>query len=532
MTTTKLPSPETASTGNHQCQDSNSVIPPKSPYMFYKTLTRHHYVQENSDVEKMIKERWSKLNLEDKKPFQWMAENDKARYQKEIDQYQKCNPTTTKTTTTTTTTTTATTARPRRRVSVSVRPKVQQDSTIPATKSKKRVGSRQQPLDKKEETKKKKRCTLKEHRRIRKSAVEKKRKITKKEATQVDGEFYEVEKIIGMRNGLHTTEYLVRWRGLDPTMDSWEPEANLCDSALEDAINFRQKEELRRKRLVEGEASLGFASSKVEDVYIVPGYFEDNNSTIQKPEKVECNNKPEPEEDNKKNDTSTDHKIDFQSIQRINVNDANAKERVTEARINGTPIVLVGQKGWPQFPSRWLRQDGDSVDDSELLDLSQPHTLDIECMVEDIGNESVPILKKNYDERKPIVKETFASTFLRQCWPPKDGCEPKIKGLYLHQWQFPMSETAAAKLCGAGKCATIPNVFDEDLLQYWMDMKENPYQYLFMGEEGTMSKMHKDDGGLEITIAPIIGKKECILVHRLDGEGTSLYPFELLLLRF
>ena len=48
-------------------------------------------------------------------------------------------------------------------------------------------------------------------------------------------------------------------------------------------------------------------------------------------------------------------------------------------------------------------------------------------------------------------------------------------------------------------------------------MKENPYQYLFMGEEGTMSKMHKDDGGLEITIAPIIGKKECILVHRLVG---------------
>ena len=31
-----------------------------------------------------------------------------------------------------------------------------------------------------------------------------------------------------------------------------------------------------------------------------------------------------------------------------------------------------------------------------------------------------------------------------------------------------------------------------------------------------MSKLHNDPGGLDILIAPIVGEKECILVHRDD----------------
>ena len=113
-------------------------------------------------------------------------------------------------------------------------------------------------------------------------------------------------------------------------------------------------------------------------------------------------------------------------------------------------------------------------------------------MMEDIGQESVPILKKNYSEKKPIVKETFAASFLWNCWP-RNGQEPPIKGLYLHQWQFPRSETAASKLCGHGSCSTVPNgIVGEDLLQFWLDGNENPYQYIFMGGADTFSKLHKD----------------------------------------
>jgi hypothetical protein len=40
-----------------------------------------------------------------------------------------------------------------------------------------------------------------------------------------------------------------------------------------------------------------------------------------------------------------------------------------------------------------------------------------------------------------------------------------------------------------------------------------------MGREDTKSKLHRDNGGLEISIAPIVGEKECILVHRSDGAS-------------
>eukprot|EP00980_Cylindrotheca_fusiformis_P014291 scaffold3791_cov137-Cylindrotheca_fusiformis.AAC.18 len=224
-----------------------------------------------------------------------------------------------------------------------------------------------------------------------------------------------------------------------------------------------------------------------------------------------------------------DDGIEFREVQRIHVHDPNAGEKVTDARRSGTPVVLVGQKGWPQFASRWKKKEEatSSKNELSLLDLTQPYELDIERMIQDIGNESVPILEKNYDERKPIRRNARAASFLRQCWPQNGGSSTsrptstttKEEGLlYLHQWQFPNSKTAVKKLCGKGSCATLPNgIFQEDLLRYWLDEQHNPLQYIFMGDSGTFSKLHKDNGGLEITIAPIVGKKECILVHRADG---------------
>merc|ERR1712238_325894 len=76
------------------------------------------------------------------------------------------------------------------------------------------------------------------------------------------------------------------------------------------------------------------------------------------------------------------------------------------------------------------------------------------------------------------------------------------------------------KLCH--KSVPLPNhILGEDLLKYWLDRVklDSPLQYLFMGREDTMSKIHKDPGGLAITIAPITGEKGCILVHRDDGHA-------------
>jgi hypothetical protein len=46
-----------------------------------------------------------------------------------------------------------------------------------------------------------------------------------------------------------------------------------------------------------------------------------------------------------------------------------------------------------------------------------------------------------------------------------------------------------------------------------------------MGDTDTLSRLHKDNGGLDIFLAPIVGQKEVKLVHRDDGV-TALYNLD------
>jgi hypothetical protein len=393
---------------------------------------------------------------------------------------------------------------------------------------------------------------------------------------------------------------------------------NLCDSALEEARLFekRQKEEESRR-----EQDLSFTTEEdqkdgtgkreaiprqskviegsIEHIEVVPGVpvpvaaKEPSELGILAPVK-------EPSEPNitvpMKEPVKTDvpivgenelpwhwtdeEQVIFQQVARINVNDVDAGDRVTEARTNGTPVVLIGHKGWAGFAKRWLvrdeaqpadgtvaKTDGendkegwagfakrwlakdeghraednavkkDSENEEELLDLSVPHHLNFASMIKDIGEEEVPVLKRNYDEQAPIHREMNAKTFLEtsgaDLFPtttPINRIENAPK-LYLHQWQFPLAEKAGRLLCGQNN--PLPHdILGEDLLKYFVlgdeypqCKSDSPYQYLFMGAKGTTSKLHRDSGGLAITIAPIVGEKECILVHRADG-ADCLYGLE------
>jgi hypothetical protein len=366
---------------------------------------------------------------------------------------------------------------------------------------------------------------LSQHRRQRKKIAEEREKEEKQGRVVVD-DFYEVEKIVGVRRKTGRREYLVRWKG-HPHDDSWEPSANLCDSAHKAAVKFMREEETRRKQNEEGERFLGIGvetHSKVQDLEMTEKarqeFMKEAASKSKEDGPTSDKNVEMVEEDMDRSEFKDEEQVVFREVERLHVDHPDAKTRVTDARINGIPIVLTGHRGWPQFATRWLKQqNGKPLPSEQLLDLSQSHEVDIEKMIADIGEESVPILKKNYDERNPIQKEIFASTFLKKCWPA-NGEPSLMKNLYLHQWQFPMSNTAARKLCGKDKYVPLPNdIFNEDLLQFWLDRKVNPFQYIFMGDQGTMSKLHMDNGGLEITIAPIVGEKECVLAHRLDGKG-------------
>jgi hypothetical protein len=165
----------------------------------------------------------------------------------------------------------------------------------------------------------------------------------------------------------------------------------------------------------------------------------------------------------------------------------------------------------------------------DFLDLTQSYVLDVQKMIDSIGSESVPIQRKS-DKLgdDPNQHRVSLKLFIEKCWPDS-GKElaPAMAARYLHQWQFPLSSTAVPKLCN--KCNPLPHgILGIDLLRLWHDREQflgdSPYQYLFMGNKGTMSKLHSDRGGLMITIAPIVGEKEVLLVHRSDG--SSLYDLE------
>ena len=243
--------------------------------------------------------------------------------------------------------------------------------------------------------------------------------------------------------------------------------------------------------------------------------------------------------------------ISYRQVLRISVKDPHAKQLVSDARISGIPVVLTDHVGWAGFAARWLRrkdteealdacdEDEEKKSDGERensntsffngkdLDLSDPSLyLDVEAMAEDIGDQEVPVIKKSYDDTDPIAGKIPLRLFLQESWPSRTPKTANNKTLYLHQWQFPLNEVAGRKLCHQSQ--PLPNsIFGEDLHKYWLDRVPNdcPLQYIFMGNEECMSRMHKDPGGLAITIAPIVGEKECVLVHRDDGN-TCLYHLE------
>ena len=354
------------------------------------------------------------------------------------------------------------------------------------------------------------------------------------------------------RNGRRGVEYLVKWKGCPESEATWEPHDNLCDSAFEDAKEWWKKEQKRRQRIAENERNLGLLPPRVDN-QTTPASLGDFSDTAKY---VDTNSQetsedaqplppppapaPAPASPNAFEDPNWTwddaSQVTFRAVKRVSVHDDNAREEVTEARMNGTPIVLTGHVGWAGFASRWLRKsdgvdsnpnaDGVSSEEWQQLDLSDPDWyLDVTAMAADIGGEEVPVVKRDYNEEAPISGSIAASRFLETSWPSSSPeSDVAVAGgtaaptLYLHQWQFPLSESAAHKLCNQSE--PLPNdILGEDLLKHWLcRVSDCPLQYLFMGREETLSKLHKDPGGLAISIAPIVGEKECVLVHRDDGQ--------------
>lgn len=191
----------------------------------------------------------------------------------------------------------------------------------------------------------------------------------------------------------------------------------------------------------------------------------------------------------------------YKSVQVINVLESGAKELIQALRFAGTPFILEGHEGWTKFAEDWVKPDG---------------SLDSGAFLRGIHDVKVPVIEKNYEEFNPIKSYLPLSYYVKNYW------EHGKSDYYMHQWQFPLSPKAGKLLCY--KCDELPIVGD-NLLLYWLDAVrgDNPLQYLFMGQKTTVSRMHQDPGGLDITIAPIIGTKRVTMLHRSAVKIDSVH---------
>ena len=81
---------------------------------------------------------------------------------------------------------------------------------------------------------------VREQRKIQRSKDAEKTENVDRILVAVDGDgsapedfFWEVEAVIGRRKHRGRVEYLIRWKGCSEDGNTWEPAANLCDSASE-----------------------------------------------------------------------------------------------------------------------------------------------------------------------------------------------------------------------------------------------------------------------------------------------------------
>jgi hypothetical protein len=338
-------------------------------------------------------------------------------------------------------------------------------------------------------------------------------------ANDSEGSFYEVEAILDAKGEKRKREYLIRWKGCGHQHDTWIPTMDLCDSLHEDAKKFdrmqRKKQKLEEKQVKE------FLEREEREKSLEPGSMTMDVEDFTGYDEMVAAAEPQSQKDLLVGKSEEAAWIDKQRtkylpLERIDARDPSAPAQVNNLRTCGIPFVLTNVLGWANFAKQWLGFPDDEENRKVLLDLAkvqQPLNIDavIEAMIDDIGNEVVPIREKNNNNDGKLGKMSFRSFI-------KVGFRNQR---YMHQWQFPESESGKSKLCGVRKSAPLPDhIFGENLLSFYYDGGEivNPYQYIFMGDKDTESPLHNDPGGQDITIATIFGEKECILVHRNDEK--------------
>lgn len=100
--------------------------------------------------------------------------------------------------------------------------------------------------------------------------------------------------------------------------------------------------------------------------------------------------------------------MNIMPVRRIDMSEEGSASEVVKARMEGVPVVITGHKAWATWAHPWLESSNPGP-----VDLSKnEYKLNVEAMVQDIGDELVPVIRKDYSESAPIHGNIQAKTFL------------------------------------------------------------------------------------------------------------------------
>ena len=160
--------------------------------------------------------------------------------------------------------------------------------------------------------------------------------------------FYEIDKILDKRvNDKGVEEFLVRWKDCPESDDTWEPSDNLCDTAFADAERLFEEEKVKRElKLRESEKLLGL-NEPVETMHCVKAEKPNEVNTPKTIEETQVPCDPRSDDEELPWKWNDEEQVVFREVVRIDVSDSDASRRVTEAREDGKPVVLVGHRVGP-----------------------------------------------------------------------------------------------------------------------------------------------------------------------------------------
>ena len=273
--------------------------------------------------------------------------------------------------------------------------------------------------------------------------------------------FWEVESIVGCRERAAKWEYLVHWKNWDGA-DTWEPEDLLNSNVLPLALEFRRRH-VEQYALGEraadsyGNDEKGPQQKQREEN--VPGDGVGDDDSKASPKAAWANRKEDDDAQQQQQQLSGAAQIQYREIERIHVRDPTAPQRVTDARLCGVPVCLVGHQGWVHFAKDWLVQEEEEQPQRTIV---VPSLSPKPRHARDPESKGVPIALRNPEKDELQQRKTTAKVVL----------DLSSSSSLLNRWDMTLQqnkESSIPRIKPMGQSARLEEYVRKRLICYWRD---------------------------------------------------------------